>query len=142
MTSNRKGEDGRTAVPGAWHQLEASAPYSIEQKATLERTLPIHSAYGILTHTILCVSWIFYLGARFESCLRSGAETSSVRWDSWILLICETILATPELFQMMEVSFWFARTKSTTFRPSYRLSGDEAPVVHVFITYVFSYGYV
>lgn len=117
------------------HEINDTTSYEIEKEERSVPTLPIYSPLGIFSHVVVCVGWLLYLGLRFQTCLRASTSASPMQWGLWLLFICEVILAGPEFFQVLEVSLLFTPRKSPASRPIYRLNGDEAPSVHVFITY-------
>lgn len=134
-TASRKQANGDDRANGALHKTNIKASYNIQKVEPSARTLPIHSLFGTFIHALVCVGWPVYLSLRLYVCLRAGTTSSVTQWGLWLLLICEIILAGPDLFQILELSLSFLPSKVPAPRPVYRLNGNDAPLIHVFITY-------
>jgi hypothetical protein len=120
--------------PPASHGDSQDMSYDIQMNERSGQKLPVQSPFGFLIHTIVCCGWLLYLYLRAQTCIRTVTASSGMSGGPWIFWICEMILAGPELFQIMELSFAFMPSKNSSPRPSYSLNGSNAPLVHVFIT--------
>ncbi|KAF2206611.1 glycosyltransferase family 2 protein [Cercospora zeae-maydis SCOH1-5] len=113
------------------------AKYEIRRIDSSAAEVAVHSGSlsPLCLHALVCLTWLLYFGTQFQCCLRGSAtNTKSAVWHSWVLFVCEVILAGPEFFQIVELSLSILPGSRQRPRAGYRLEGDDAPLVHVFIT--------
>ncbi|KAF2166946.1 glycosyltransferase family 2 protein [Zasmidium cellare ATCC 36951] len=114
---------------------EGSATWSsaIQEDARPTQATSLRSILGTIAHIALCLAWIWYLHARLRACWYSTSTTAAKYRYEWLILLCEVVQACPEILQIMEITTSFAAAGSSR-RPSLKLRGDTAPMVHVFVT--------
>ena len=139
-TRSHRREDGDGSnLHSNLRATDIDTSYKIQEEVTSTRMFPIRSLFGFVIHAVVCASWLLYLGLRLQMCLRASASNSRLPWTHWLFFVCELILAGPDLFQIIELSLLFMPAQNPAPRPSYRLNGNDAPSVHVFITYAICY---
>lgn len=119
---------------GPEKRLYEIRPYTIHEESRPAQHLPLHSFQGILAHLALVLGWTWYLFTRIRSCLLLSPRTASACWYEWLILACEVLQACSDFLQLLEVTATFAAYGQPR-RPSLKIRGDAAPMVHVLVTY-------
>lgn len=115
---------------------EEHQAYAIEEQDSPPSVPPLRSLLGNITLFTTWTCCVFYVEARFRQCRQMSSLDKLTSLRVWLLFCLELILLSPECLQAIELLLSLAPSKAPWNRPSRRLVGLEAPLVHILITYV------
>jgi hypothetical protein len=109
--------------------------YRIREQTRLPIPLPFDSPAKVAVHLIRWACWLFYCRTRLlQLTALTGVRTASTVVH-WVLLLCEIAMMMPEVRLTLLQSFPLLADRPYRPRLSLRLEGEEAPMVHIFVTY-------
>lgn len=108
------------------------SPYAVQKYVEPPESFPLDSPINVTAMAIKWLLWAKYINHRYRTL--PVFRATGQHWILWTIFLTEVCALASPFFSQLDLSLYVFYGKKGWRRPKYRLVGDAAPTIDVFIT--------